>query len=228
MGKCVLLVDVQRIHISAQRDRAPALHRSPQGADDASAGNSAFDLDAERFEAFGDERSRFVLLERGLWVGVDLVPSSRHFGMKICNAIDDRHWRASLLKATAAWRAKRLPVNRSSLSRVVARRVLFPRSRNRPGMAKYWGARSASCSRPPRSQAGSRSGRARRRTPIPRQRPSDRMPNPNGAAARIPRGASNWASAGQARRPGTQLFLTRPPGVKGGFPPTGADNPRCA
>jgi hypothetical protein len=46
--------------------------------------------------------------------------------MKFCDAINYRHWRASLLEATAAWRAKRLPVNRSSLSCVVARRVLFP------------------------------------------------------------------------------------------------------
>jgi hypothetical protein len=38
----------------------------------------------------------------------------------------------------------------------------------------------------------------------------------------VPRDASNWGSAGQARRPGTQLFLRRPPIVGLGAPPSTA------
>jgi hypothetical protein len=189
-------------------------------------------MPSRRFQAFGDERSRFVLLERGLGVGVDLVAPFRHLGMKFCDAINYRHWRASLLEATPAWRAKRLPVNRPSLSRVVARRVLFPPSRNRPGMAKYWGARigvlfatteiASGFAKRPSSKAHSNT----------RQRPSDRMPNPH---CRLKRCRSSYSPrrielgiSGSSAPPGTQLFLARPPGVKGGFPPTGAANPRCA
>ena len=69
----------------------PTLHRSSQGADDARAGNSAFDGNTERFQAFGNERSRFMLLERGLGVGVDVMAPSRHLGLEIGDAIDHGH-----------------------------------------------------------------------------------------------------------------------------------------
>ena len=211
MGKCVLLVDVQPIHISTQRDRAPALHRSPQGADDARARNSAFDGDTERFQAFGDERSRFMLLERGLWVGVDLVPPSRHFGMKICDAINYRHWRASLLEATAAWRARRLPVDRSSLSRVVARRVLFPLFAKHARSGEVLGSTIGVLFAIAETASGfakwpSLKAHSNTRQQSDGQDPQPSLPAKNGAAARIPRGASNLASAGQASRPAHNYF----------------------
>ena len=56
MGKRVLLVDVQRIHIRTQRNRVPTLLQSAQGADDARARDTAFDRETERLQAFGDER----------------------------------------------------------------------------------------------------------------------------------------------------------------------------
>ncbi len=91
MCKPVLLVDVQRVHVGAQRDRAPAGRVAGQRADHAGPGDAAFDRDAERLQQVRDVRGGADLLERGFRMGMDIVPPRRHIGLEIGNAVDDRH-----------------------------------------------------------------------------------------------------------------------------------------
>jgi hypothetical protein len=87
----VLLVDVQRVHIGAQRDGAAAGLGTPERADDAGAGQAAMHVEAELLEPFGDEIRRAFFLERGLGMGVNLVPPGGEILVEIGNAIDDGH-----------------------------------------------------------------------------------------------------------------------------------------
>ncbi len=90
MGERVALVDVERVHIGAERDgaaRPAALER----ADDAGAGEAAMDREAEPLELPGDEGGGVVLLEGGLGMGVDAPAPRRHVGVEIGDAVDDRH-----------------------------------------------------------------------------------------------------------------------------------------
>src|SRR5260221_4655868 len=85
-----LLMDRQRIHVGAERDRALAA-AAAQRADDSGSGEPAIDLDTEPGERRGDEIGCPVLLEGHLRMGVDVVPPPRHLGMELGDAVDDRH-----------------------------------------------------------------------------------------------------------------------------------------
>ncbi len=99
MAKTVLLVDVQRVEVGAQADRALA-RAGGERADHAGAGEPARHRDAELGQLLGDHVGGAVLLERGLGMGVDVAAPRRHLIVIAGNAIDDRHGRSSTVIAT--------------------------------------------------------------------------------------------------------------------------------
>ena len=95
MGERVLLVDVQRVHIGPERNRATPRRQSVQGSNDAGSSNAALDRDAKRCQPPSYEFGGLVLRERGFRMGVNVMAPLRHHGVKIGDAIDDRHWPAT-------------------------------------------------------------------------------------------------------------------------------------
>ncbi len=72
-GERVLLVDMQRVHVGAQRNCTPSWRRSLQGPDDACSGNSTIDRDSERFQKFGNKPAGFMLLDGRFGLGMNLT-----------------------------------------------------------------------------------------------------------------------------------------------------------
>ncbi len=81
MRELVLLVDVQRVHVGAQADRARTRARA-QRADHAGAADAAMDFETEGREPVGHERRRAHFLERGLGMGVQVAPPRLHVGVQ--------------------------------------------------------------------------------------------------------------------------------------------------
>ena len=94
MGRAVReiveFVDVQRVHIGAQRNSSRTA-AGADGADHARSGETPLDCDAELCELGGDKVGSPALLECGFGMGVEIVPPSLHFLVHDRNGIEDRH-----------------------------------------------------------------------------------------------------------------------------------------
>src|SRR4051794_33185195 len=91
MAEPVPLVDMERVHVGAKRDRALSRLRTLERADDPRPGETAMHLDAEFGEALRHLLRCPMLLERGLGMGVDVAPPIREVAMEIGDAVDDGH-----------------------------------------------------------------------------------------------------------------------------------------
>ena len=84
-------MNVQRIHVGAQRDGALAAGVALQRADDAGSGEAAMDLDAELLQPLRDEFRRPMLFEGGLRMGMNIVAPGDEIGVEIGDPVDDGH-----------------------------------------------------------------------------------------------------------------------------------------
>src|SRR5262249_50026160 len=87
----VLLVDVERVHVGAKRDRTLARSIALEGADDAGAGEAAMDLDAELGQSLCNDIGGAMLLKSGLRMGMGVAPPGGEGGAEGGDAVDDRH-----------------------------------------------------------------------------------------------------------------------------------------
>ena len=85
---------MQRVHVGAEPDGGPVAI-ALQGADDAGAGETAVDLDAELGELFRHEVAGRHLLESSLRMGVDGPAPFGHLGVEFRDAVDDGHMLSS-------------------------------------------------------------------------------------------------------------------------------------
>ncbi len=112
VGKLVLLLHRQRIHVGAQADRASArLCAAANDGDDPGAADPRVMLDSERAEALGDDLRGSMLLEPELGVHVQVAAQRREFGLPAADVQDGifhdafgrrRHARSSLSVATVS------------------------------------------------------------------------------------------------------------------------------
>src|SRR6185437_14279441 len=83
--EAIRLADRQRIHIGAQPDALRSVTLA-QHADDAGAPDAVMHLAAETLELLGDERAGALFFEAELGMRVDIVPPTRQFVRKLCDA----------------------------------------------------------------------------------------------------------------------------------------------
>jgi hypothetical protein len=90
MGKAVLLLQGQGVHVGAQADGAQAGARA-QHAHHAGAGQPAMDLDAQGLQGLRHQGGGAHLLESGFRVGVDVAPQGGKMGGLLLDAGRDVH-----------------------------------------------------------------------------------------------------------------------------------------
>src|SRR5690606_2209094 len=88
--KLVQLLEVERVHVGAQPDRAIAVARA-QGADDAGLGEAAMHVEAEGLQLLRDEVRGLMLLESRLRMRVQMVPPRPHLVSKRNHSVYQRH-----------------------------------------------------------------------------------------------------------------------------------------
>ncbi len=86
----VLLLQMQRVHVGAQRDRALARALALDGRDHAGLGEPALVRDAPRRQLGGDDVGGAHLLERGLGVLVDVATDLGELGVERPELADER------------------------------------------------------------------------------------------------------------------------------------------
>jgi hypothetical protein len=91
VGEVVALIDRQRVHVGTQCDRPAAWEGAFERADDPGLRYAALDCDTEGLEELGHLVRSAAFLERGLGMGVQIMPPFRHFGLEVGNPVDDRH-----------------------------------------------------------------------------------------------------------------------------------------